>query len=71
MFVSLKLDTRQQQKTATKTPANLSSSNVSPRSGLKGLLSRSQFDAVADTANAVTSCKHRNTMEPFVRLYAC
>lgn len=40
----------------TKPSTNLSSSYVSPRSGLNGLLSRSQFDAVADTAKAITSC---------------
>ena len=34
----------------------LSNSYVSPSSGLKGLPSRSQLDAVAETANAVTNC---------------
>lgn len=45
----------QVKSTLTSRSTDLSSSYVSPRSGLNGLLSRSQFDAVADIAKAVTS----------------
>jgi hypothetical protein len=50
----------------------LSNSNVSPSNGLNGLPIRSQLEAVADTAKAVTSYKHEiKHLLCYVHMYEC